>query len=64
MESEVRSRRLAALLERGVAMPAPEQVHLGAEVDLERISSSATLHPGTPWYPDADTDTRTKRYQG
>ena len=47
MEPESRVRRLASLIERGVTAPAPEQVYLGAEVDLERIAPTAVLHPGT-----------------
>ncbi len=47
MNQDDRKRRVASLTERGVVVPAPEQVFLGAEVDLDRIASTATLHPGT-----------------
>ena len=36
----------AALLARGVAMPAPDQVYVDRTVDLERVQSGVTLYPG------------------
>ncbi len=44
------SRRVAELVERGVQVVAPEQVFVGADVDLTRIATGATLHPGTRLY--------------
>lgn len=44
------ARRIADLVERGVQVVAPEQVFVGAEVDLTRVAAGATLHPGTRLY--------------
>jgi UDP-N-acetylglucosamine/UDP-N-acetylgalactosamine diphosphorylase len=39
--------RVAALRERGVRIPAPEQVYIDDDVDLSRIAPKVTLWPGT-----------------
>lgn len=40
------SRQVAALLDRGVRVQAPETVFLGPETDPARIEAGATIHPG------------------
>jgi len=37
---------VSALIARGIALPAPEQVYVDRTVDLERVQSGATLCPG------------------
>ena len=39
--------QLQTLVERGVVLPDSEAVHIATDVVLERISATATLHPGT-----------------
>jgi UDP-N-acetylglucosamine/UDP-N-acetylgalactosamine diphosphorylase len=37
----------AALVRAGVEIPAPEQIYIAADVDLDRIAPGVTLYPGT-----------------
>ena len=39
--------QLQTLVERGVVLPDSQAVHIATDVMLERISATATLHPGT-----------------
>jgi UDP-N-acetylglucosamine/UDP-N-acetylgalactosamine diphosphorylase len=47
VELAARQQRLESLRERGVHIPAPEQVYVGEEVELDRIAATATLFSGT-----------------
>ncbi|HIL88102.1 MAG TPA: hypothetical protein EYM25_05230 [Deltaproteobacteria bacterium] len=39
--------QLQFLVDRGVLLPDPQAVHITTDVELERISATVTLHPGT-----------------